>query len=151
MTEHGASVDAWPALWERVQQADILVLATPIWLGDASSVFRRVIERLYSESSELNEHGQSLPYGKVAGMLIHHTNLAEATPDRRKLVCYDCGVACDLTKMREDRLVALRTLNATDRPAGALPIVAGDRDGMVDVSERGGGSPARICATRSTG
>jgi len=57
MTEHGASEDAWPALWERVLAADILVLATPIWLGDGSSVFRRVIERLYSESSVLNDDG----------------------------------------------------------------------------------------------
>jgi len=59
----------------------------------------------------------SPPCGKVAGMLIHHTNLADADPDRRKLVCYDCGVACDLAKMREDRLVALRTLGASERPA----------------------------------
>ena len=44
----------------------------------------------------------SPPCGKVAGMLIHHTNLADAEPDRRKLVCYDCGVACDLSKMRDD-------------------------------------------------
>jgi hypothetical protein len=84
----------------------------------------------------------SPPCGKVAGMLIHHTNLADAAPDRRKLVCYDCGVACDLSKMREDRLVALRSLGATERPAprGALPVI--DGDDMVDVSERGGGATA---------
>ena len=83
----------------------------------------------------------SPPCGKVAGMLIHHTNLADAEPDRRKLVCYDCGVACDLSKMREDRLVALRTLGASDRPAprAVAPIDAGGV--LVDVSERGGGSP----------
>jgi radical SAM family uncharacterized protein/radical SAM-linked protein len=82
----------------------------------------------------------SPPCGKVAGMLIHHTNLADAEPDRRKLVCYDCGVACDLTKMRDDRLVALRALGATERPAAREPArVDGE---LVDVSERGGGSPA---------
>ncbi len=83
----------------------------------------------------------SPPCGKVAGMLIHHTNLADAQPDKRKLVCYDCGVACDLTKMREDRLVALRVLGANDRPVrdGAIARVDGE---LVDVSERGGGSPA---------
>ena len=70
MTEHGASEDAWPALWQRVLRADIVVLATPIWLGDASSVTRRVVERLYSQSSELNERGQSIVYGKVAGCLV---------------------------------------------------------------------------------
>jgi hypothetical protein len=84
----------------------------------------------------------SPPCGKVAGMLIHHTNLAEAEPDRRKLVCYDCGVACDLSKMRDDRLVALRALGATERPAPREPArVDGDGE-LLDVSERGGGSPA---------
>jgi radical SAM family uncharacterized protein/radical SAM-linked protein len=83
----------------------------------------------------------SPPCGKVAGMLIHHTNLADAEPDRRRLVCYDCGVACDLAKMRGDRLVALRTLGATERPASRdVPVDAGGE--LVDVSERGGGSPA---------
>ncbi len=70
MTEEGASEDAWPSLWQRVLAADILVLATPIWLGDASSVFRRVIERLYAESAELNDRGQSIFYGKVGGVLV---------------------------------------------------------------------------------
>ncbi|MBA3459282.1 MAG: TIGR03960 family B12-binding radical SAM protein [Deltaproteobacteria bacterium] len=85
----------------------------------------------------------SPPCGKVAGMLIHHTNLTDAAPDKRKLVCYDCGVACDLTKMREDRLVALRTLGASERPAPrGLPVMT---DGeLIDVSERGGGSPAEV-------
>jgi radical SAM family uncharacterized protein/radical SAM-linked protein len=84
----------------------------------------------------------SPPCGKVAGMLVHHTNLADAEPDRRRLVCYDCGVACDLTTMRDDRLEALRDLGATTAraPARALPVIAGDA--ALDVSERGGGSPA---------
>src|ERR1044071_9634395 len=38
MTEHGWASDEWPAIYERVQQADILVIAGPIWLGDNSSV-----------------------------------------------------------------------------------------------------------------
>ena len=85
----------------------------------------------------------SPPCGKVAGMLIHHTNLADAAPDQRRLVCYDCGVACDLTKMRDDRLVALTALGAAARPAArSLPVV--DGAGMVDVSERGGGSPGEV-------
>ena len=84
----------------------------------------------------------SPPCGKVAGMLIHHTNLGDAEPDRRRLVCYDCGVACDLTKMRDDRLVALRALGATEPPPAraALPVISDDA--QLDVSERGGGSPA---------
>jgi hypothetical protein len=78
-------------------------------------------------------------------MLIHHTNLADAEPDRRKLVCYDCGVACDLSKMREDRLVALRALGAAQpsvRPAAVDPAALPGLPELVDVSERGGGSPA---------
>ncbi|WP_428266054.1 TIGR03960 family B12-binding radical SAM protein [Haliangium sp.] len=58
----------------------------------------------------------SPPCGKVVGQLIHHTNLADARADHRRLVCYDCGVACDLTKMRADRLDALSTLGAEDAP-----------------------------------
>ncbi len=54
----------------------------------------------------------SPPCGKAAGMFIHHTNLADATTDDRKLVCYDCGVACDLSAMRKERLVYLTRLGA---------------------------------------
>ncbi|MDB4953110.1 MAG: hypothetical protein JWO36_679 [Myxococcales bacterium] len=70
----------------------------------------------------------SPPCGKVAGMLIHHTNLEQATPDQRRLVCYDCGVACDLTKMREDRLVALRTLGAVTKPFDMDRVSGADRE-----------------------
>jgi multimeric flavodoxin WrbA len=70
MREHGASIDHWPELYERVQAADILVLGSPIWLGEKSSVCNRVIERLYACSSLLNEHGQYAYYGKVGGCLI---------------------------------------------------------------------------------
>lgn len=70
MTAHGWSSDEWPRLYKKVQAADILVLAGPIWLGDNSSVMKRVIERLYSNSSELNKAGQYAYYGKVGGCLI---------------------------------------------------------------------------------
>jgi multimeric flavodoxin WrbA len=70
MREHGAERDDWPALYERVQAAHILVLGTPIWLGEKSSVCTRVIERLYGNSSLLNEYGQYAYYGKVGGCLV---------------------------------------------------------------------------------
>lgn len=54
----------------------------------------------------------SPPCGKVAGAFIHHTNLEEANADQQKLVCYDCGVACDMTAMRGERLIHLRKLGA---------------------------------------
>ncbi len=70
MTEHGAASDEWPKIVPRVMAADILVLAGPIWLGDNSSVTKRVIERLYACSSLLNDAGQYAYYGRVGGCLI---------------------------------------------------------------------------------
>ena len=70
MTEHGFDSDGWPALFEKVSAADILVLGTPIWLGEESSVCRRVIERLYGQSGQLNDRGQYRYYGRVAGCLV---------------------------------------------------------------------------------
>ncbi|REJ77242.1 MAG: flavodoxin family protein [Acidobacteria bacterium] len=70
MTEHGFENDEWPTLREKVLSADILVLGTPIWLGEESSVCRRVIERLYAESGNLNSQGQYIYYGRVAGSII---------------------------------------------------------------------------------
>ena len=70
MTEHGVATDEWPEIFPRVMAADILVVAGPIWLGDNSSVTKRVIERLYAGSSLLNESGQYAYYGRVGGCLI---------------------------------------------------------------------------------
>lgn len=70
MTEQGWKVDEWPTIHKDVMEADILVIAGPIWLGDNSSETKKVIERLYSNSGELNDAGQYLYYGKVGGCLI---------------------------------------------------------------------------------
>ena len=58
--------DAWPALREQLLAADILLIATPIWLGQASSVCMRVLERLDAELSETDDGGRPLVFGKVA-------------------------------------------------------------------------------------
>jgi radical SAM family uncharacterized protein/radical SAM-linked protein len=70
----------------------------------------------------------SPPCGKVAGAFVHPTNAADAESEKRRLVCYDCGIACDLGKMRSERLVHLRKLGAHERP---LPLAApaGESDG----------------------
>ena len=70
MTEHGFDSDEWPSLRDRVLSADILVIGTPIWLGEESSVCRRVIERLYGESGSLNDQGQYIYYGRAAGCIV---------------------------------------------------------------------------------
>ena len=70
MREHGWETDAWPELSPGIIGSDILVVAGPIWLGDNSSVTKRVIERLYALSGLLNGAGQYAFYGKVAGALL---------------------------------------------------------------------------------
>jgi radical SAM family uncharacterized protein/radical SAM-linked protein len=58
----------------------------------------------------------SPPCGKPVHAKVHHTNLEDARADERKLVCYHCGVACDLTAMREERLVFLERMGAEHPP-----------------------------------
>lgn len=70
MTEHGWESDGWPAIQREVMAADILVIGTPIWLGDKSSICTRVIERLYGYSGELNDQGQYAYYGRVGGCIV---------------------------------------------------------------------------------
>ncbi len=70
MTEHGWERDDWPAIQDKVMRADILVLGTPIWLGDKSSVCTRVVERLYGFSGHTNDNGQYAYYGRVAGCIV---------------------------------------------------------------------------------
>jgi len=70
MREHGWGRDEWPTLFEKVKRADVVIIGTPIWLGEKSSVCTRVIERLYGNSSQLNEAGQYVYYGRVAGCVV---------------------------------------------------------------------------------
>lgn len=71
MREHGWDRDDFPDIVRRlVQPADIVVLATPIWLGDVSSQTRLVIERLYGWSGETNDRDQWFYYGKVGGAVV---------------------------------------------------------------------------------
>lgn len=58
--------DRWPSIREKVRAADILVLATPTWMGHMSSVASRVLERLDAELSESDDHGRPVLVGKVA-------------------------------------------------------------------------------------
>jgi radical SAM family uncharacterized protein/radical SAM-linked protein len=75
---------------------------------------------LASEYRKALQNRLSPPCGKVAGAFVHHTNLEDANADARRLVCYDCGVACDMTQMRDERITFLTKLGAERR---SLPIV----------------------------
>ena len=70
MTEQGWPVDDWPKIYQKVRESDILIIGSPIWLGEKSSVCTQVIERLYSSSGNINEAGQYAYYGRVGGCLI---------------------------------------------------------------------------------
>lgn len=70
MTKYEEEKDEWPQLFERIKKADILVVATPIWLGELSSVAKKLIERLDAMSEELNDKGQYIYYGKVGGCIV---------------------------------------------------------------------------------
>jgi multimeric flavodoxin WrbA len=72
--------DGWPAIRERLLAADVLVLATPIWMGQPGSVCKMVLERLDAEISETDDDGRMLTYGKAAIVAVvgnedgaHHT------------------------------------------------------------------------------
>lgn len=62
--------DEWPLIFNKVLEADILVIGTPIWLGEKSSIATLAIERLYGASSMTNEKGQYIFYNKVGGAVI---------------------------------------------------------------------------------
>lgn len=62
--------DAWPPIRQKILAADILVMGTPIWMGQPSSVCKRALERMDAFLSETDEEGRMLPYGKVAAVAV---------------------------------------------------------------------------------
>ena len=62
--------DQWPEIRASILDSDILVIATPIWMGQPSSVTKMVLERLDAELSEQDDEGRPSMYGKVAAVAI---------------------------------------------------------------------------------
>lgn len=62
--------DAWPEVRAKIVAADILVMATPTWLGQASSVCMRALERMDAMLKETKEDGRPIAFDKVAGIVI---------------------------------------------------------------------------------
>jgi multimeric flavodoxin WrbA len=62
--------DEWPALRERILAADILLLGTPVWMGQPSSVCKRVLERMDAFLGEKDDKGRMVSYGKVAAVAV---------------------------------------------------------------------------------
>src|SRR4051794_7046514 len=70
VSEAVTEADEWPALRERVLAADIVVFATPTWVGQPSSIVKRVIERMDAMLSETDERGVPVTFNKVAGVVV---------------------------------------------------------------------------------
>lgn len=68
-TDEGGG-DGWPSIREKLLRSDILVIATPIWLGQPSSVCKMVLERLDAELSETDDQGRPSMYGKVGALAV---------------------------------------------------------------------------------
>ena len=62
--------DAWPGIRDKILAADILVIATPIWMGHPSSITQRVMERLDADLAETDNEGRPIMYGKVAVVAV---------------------------------------------------------------------------------
>lgn len=62
--------DEWPKILQKVIDADIVIIGTPLWLGEKSSIANLVIERLYGSSGLENDKGQSIFYNKVGGVIV---------------------------------------------------------------------------------
>jgi radical SAM family uncharacterized protein/radical SAM-linked protein len=124
----GARFDSWDDhlrldLWQ--EALEHFGIETSVFLGTIRVGARVPWDHLdigLEEGFLAREYRKSLagraspPCGKVAGAFIHATNAVDAEAEKRRLVCYDCGIACDLGKMREERLVFLRKLGAHERP-----------------------------------
>jgi multimeric flavodoxin WrbA len=68
-TDLGPS-DGWPAVHDAVLAADILVVATPTWVGHPSSMAQRALERMDAMLSETDDEGRPVAYNKVAGVVV---------------------------------------------------------------------------------
>lgn len=62
--------DEWPQILDKVKAADILIIGTPIWLGEKSTLATQAIERLYGSSAMTNDKGQAVFYNKVGGAVV---------------------------------------------------------------------------------
>ena len=58
--------DDWPEIRRRILEHDILIFGTPIWLGQMSSIAKRVLERMDAFLGETDEYGRMPSFGKLA-------------------------------------------------------------------------------------
>jgi multimeric flavodoxin WrbA len=69
-TEAQSQADEWPSIHERLLAAEILIVATPTWLGQISSVTKRALERMDALISETTDDGTPVAFNRVAGVVV---------------------------------------------------------------------------------
>lgn len=62
--------DDWPSVHQKLLAADILIMATPTWMGQMSSICMRALERMDALFEETDADGRPVAFGKVAGVVI---------------------------------------------------------------------------------
>jgi multimeric flavodoxin WrbA len=70
VTSNEGEGDAWPAIRSKILAADILLVGTPIWLGQPGSVAKRALERMDAFLEETDDAGRMVSYGKVAAVAV---------------------------------------------------------------------------------
>jgi multimeric flavodoxin WrbA len=71
VSEAVTEADEWPAIRERILTAEILVVATPTWLGQPSSVSKRALERMDAFLSETYDDDVTpIAFNRVAGVVV---------------------------------------------------------------------------------
>jgi hypothetical protein len=127
--EDQLKLDVWGAAFEKVG------IDTSIFVGTIPVTARLPWDHidvglaggfLAKEYRKALKNRLSPPCGKTIGSFVHYTNVEAAEADKRPLVCYDCGVVCDLSQMRTERIEFLAKMGAVRRPDRPLPIVTGD-------------------------
>lgn len=120
--------DEWPGIREKILAADILVLATPIWVGHPSSIAQKVLERLDAELSETDSQGRPILFDKVAMVAVvgnedgaHHViaDLSQGLSDVGFSIAaqgstYWVGEAMHTTDFQDLEQTPEVTANATD-------------------------------------
>jgi len=126
--ESGAAFDSWdehfrPELWDAAFRAHgvdretylgtIPVISRLPWAYVDVGLEPEFLPREYRQAMKGRA---SPPCGKPFGLHLHHTTVEQANADARKLVCYACGIECDLTQMRNQRVEYLTQLSASQPP-----------------------------------
>jgi radical SAM family uncharacterized protein/radical SAM-linked protein len=128
-------LDAWTASLEDAAVDPAWFLGTiPVsarlpWSHIDVGLERGFLDREYRKALR---NRLSPPCGKTAGSFVHHTNVKDAEQEKRRLVCYDCGIACDLTQMKQERIDFLQSMNALEPRETSIPSEDVAESDMVD-------------------